>query len=63
VKRRALVRWLRRHGAVLERHGREHDIWRGPKGGQASVPRHREISAHTARGICDQLGVDRPPGR
>jgi mRNA interferase HicA len=63
VKRRKLVQHLRAHGALLVRHGGDHDWWRGPQGGQAPVPRHREINTHTARAICDLLGVERPSGR
>jgi mRNA interferase HicA len=63
MRKRKLGRWLHEHGAQFERHGRDHDIWRGPRGGQATVPRHRDINSLTARGICDQLGVPRPPWR
>jgi hypothetical protein len=63
MKRRELQRWLRRNGARVHRHGAEHDIWIGPNGRRASVPRHPEVNMYTARGICDDLGVPRPPGR
>jgi predicted RNA binding protein YcfA (HicA-like mRNA interferase family) len=63
MQRRQLLRWLRQHGATRVRHGAEHDVFRGPNGKQATVPRHREINSLTGRGICDQLGVPRPPWR
>jgi predicted RNA binding protein YcfA (HicA-like mRNA interferase family) len=63
VQRRKFVRWLGQHGAVFVRHGGDHDWWHGPQGGQAPVPRHKEINANTARKICDQLGLPRAPGR
>jgi hypothetical protein len=57
-----LVRWLHQHGCQKVRPGRRHDWWHGPEGGQAAVPRHHEINTLTARAICDQLNIERPPG-
>jgi hypothetical protein len=63
VKRRKFEAWLRQHGAVFLRHGASHDVWGNDNPFcSASVPRHREIKPHTARAICDQLHVPRPPG-
>lgn len=63
MKRRKLEGWLRRHGAQFVRHGRSHDVWTGPSGRPVTVPRHSEINVLTGCGICDDLGVPRPPGR
>jgi hypothetical protein len=59
IKRRALERHLRQHGAAFKCHGGKHDVWRGPNGKPSTVPRHTEIGEITARAICDQLGVPR----
>jgi hypothetical protein len=56
IKRKALERHLRDHGAEFVRNGRKHDVWSGPSG-KATVPRHTEIATGTARAICEQLGV------
>jgi hypothetical protein len=65
VKRRALERWMRRHQAMFHHHGSSHDVWWTASETSiqfASVPRHREIKPNTARAICDQLRIPRPPG-
>jgi hypothetical protein len=63
VRRRELEAWLAVHGAARIRHGSAHDVWLGPNGQTAPIPRHREIKTPTGRAICAQLGVERPPFR
>jgi hypothetical protein len=48
--------WLRTFAG-----GRSHSVWVNRANDlQAAIPRHREISDYTARGICRQLGVAEP---
>jgi predicted RNA binding protein YcfA (HicA-like mRNA interferase family) len=63
LKRRALERWLREHGAEALDEGGNHTKWRGPTGGRSVVPRHTEIGPGVAIAICKQLGVPRPPNQ
>jgi hypothetical protein len=58
IKKRDLTSHLRKEGCRLVRQGSKHEVWESPSG-RATVPRHREIPAATARVICSQLGVDR----
>jgi mRNA interferase HicA len=52
VKRKDLVRRIITAGAVLEREGGEHTIYRNPRTGQlVPVPRHAEINEITAKKI------------
>jgi predicted RNA binding protein YcfA (HicA-like mRNA interferase family) len=60
VKRRALERHLREHGAEAVEEGARHTKWRGPAGGRSVVPRHAEIGSGVVIAICKQLGVPRP---
>lgn len=62
MRRRKLERWLKEHGASLDRHGRRHDIWRR-EGREATMPRHKEINTFTARAICEQLEIPEPSER
>jgi hypothetical protein len=62
MKRRALEKWLRDHGAHRDRHGGKDDIWRH-EDREATMPRHREINTHTARAICEQLDLPEPRER
>ncbi len=58
MKRRDLVQHLVRHGCFLKRDDGKHSVyWNPATGATALVPRHRELSDHTARGICRQLGI------
>lgn len=59
MKRSELLRHLRKHGCVLKRQGKAHEIWRGPAVGTETVPRHSEISEQLANKICTGLGVPR----
>jgi len=61
LKRRALERHLRRHGAEMIDEGANHTKWCGPSGGRSVVPRHTEVAPGVAVAICKQLGVPRPP--
>ncbi len=64
MKRREFIEHLLNHGCQLDREGAKHSIYRNPANGRCSgVPRHREIKNTTARAICDQLGIPRPPTR
>jgi hypothetical protein len=45
LKRRALERHLRDHGAQITDEGANHTKWRGPDGARSVVPRHNEIGA------------------
>lgn len=60
MKRRALERHLRAHGAEAFEEGARHTKWRGASGGRSVIPRHNEIGSHVAIAICKQLGVPRP---
>ncbi|MBY0231016.1 MAG: type II toxin-antitoxin system HicA family toxin [Gemmataceae bacterium] len=61
MKREVLLRHLRRHGCRPLREGGGHSIWVNQANGKrSSIPRHREVNDHTARGICRQLGVPEP---
>ena len=61
MKLRELERHLRRHGCILFREGGSHTVWLNPSNRKiTSVPRHGEIKEGTVRGICKQLGIQRP---
>ena len=56
MKRTDLVRSLEGTGAVLVRHGGNHDWYRNPKTGVSQpVPRHREINEFLAKHILKKL--------
>lgn len=58
MKKRELERHLKTNGCRLAREASKHELWKNPATGQrTTVPRHREIRPHTARGICRQLGA------
>jgi len=61
VKRRALERHLREHGAEAFQEGARHTKWRGPTGGRSVIPRHSEIGSGVVIAICKQLSVPPPP--
>jgi mRNA interferase HicA len=61
MKRRYLLKYLGQHGCVVVREGRRHTIVKNAvSGAESQVPRHREIKAPTAKGICKDLGVPPP---
>ncbi len=56
MKRKELERRIRRSGAVLVRHGSNHDWYRNPAtGAYQAVPRHREVDEQLARKILKSL--------
>lgn len=58
MKFRDLVRRIREEGAVLVRHGHDHDWYRNViTGRMETVPRHREINEMTARSILRRLAA------
>jgi mRNA interferase HicA len=59
IKPLDLGRHLRAHGCELLREGGRHAIWWNPENQKrASVPRHRQLPATTAKAICVQLGIN-----
>jgi predicted RNA binding protein YcfA (HicA-like mRNA interferase family) len=49
MKKSDLVKKILKQGAVLVRHGSNHDIYKQPKTGKVeSVPRHNEIAEYLA---------------
>jgi predicted RNA binding protein YcfA (HicA-like mRNA interferase family) len=57
MKRIDLIKAIEALGAVLIRHGANHDWYRNPATGMSQpVPRHREIKEHLARRILRVLG-------
>ena len=61
MKQLDLQRHLRQQGCRLLREGKGHSVWVNPATDeQTTMPRHRELNEHTARGICRQLGVPEP---
>ncbi|MYD73891.1 MAG: type II toxin-antitoxin system HicA family toxin [Chloroflexi bacterium] len=56
MKRRELEKRIRKSGAVLVRHGSNHDWYRNlTTGAYQAVPRHREIDEQLARKILKEL--------
>ena len=61
MKFRDLVRKLGEEGAVLVRHGHDHDWYRSViTGRMEAVPRHREVNENTARAILRRLAAPDP---
>ena len=58
MKRRALLKYLRRHGCHLKREGSSHSLWQNPRTGQVeAIPRHSEIPDQLAKKICCGLSL------
>jgi predicted RNA binding protein YcfA (HicA-like mRNA interferase family) len=56
MKRTELIQQLTARGAILTRHGSNHDIYIQPKSGNTEpVPRHNEIKEFMARKIIKNL--------
>jgi len=56
MKRLDLIRVIEKNGAVLIRHGSDHDWYKNPNTGIfESVPRHREIKNLLAKKIIKRL--------
>ena len=61
MKRRALLRYFRRHGCELLREGKKHSIYWNPANRRTSaVPRHTEVVDQLVRKICKDLGIPPP---
>jgi mRNA interferase HicA len=59
--RRDLIRHLKDHGCELVREGGSNSWWGNPRlNRRSAVPRHREVSVHLARKICQDLGIPEP---
>jgi mRNA interferase HicA len=57
VKRRDVIRRITDLGAILDREGAEHTIYRNPRTGMLiAVPRHNEINEVTAKKIIRDAG-------
>jgi mRNA interferase HicA len=56
MKRRELITYIVRQGAVLLREGRRHSIY-GKGRYRTQVPRHTEIVDELARKICKDLSI------
>ena len=49
MKRKALLKYLRKHGCFLKREGASHSLWSNPNTGEVeAVPRHTEIADRLA---------------
>ena len=58
MKFRDLVKRIGEEGAVLVRHGADHDWYRNViTGVMGAVPRHREINENSARAIIRRLSA------
>ena len=58
MKLRDLLRRIADEGAVLVRHGSDHDWYRNViTGVMEAVPRHREVKENTARRIIRRLSA------
>ncbi|MCL2086916.1 MAG: type II toxin-antitoxin system HicA family toxin [Oscillospiraceae bacterium] len=60
VKGSELIKFLKRQGCCLLRHGSRHDIWANPKtGGITEMPRHQtaDIPTGTVNKILKDLGL------
>ncbi|MCL1931702.1 MAG: type II toxin-antitoxin system HicA family toxin [Treponema sp.] len=56
MKRTELIQQLTARGAILTRHGLNHDIYVQPKNGNTEpVPRHNEIKEFMAKKIIKNL--------
>ena len=61
MKREALLKHPRKHGAYVKGEGSAHSLWCNPKTGQIeAVPRHVEIPNKLAKRICRGLSVSEP---
>lgn len=60
MKRRALLKYLEKHGCQFLREGGKHSWWHNPTlNRRSAVPRHTEIVDNLAKKICRDLGI--PP--
>ena len=62
MKVRDLIRIVEDEGAVLVRHGHDHDWYRNViTGRMTAIPRHREVNEYTARSIIRMLATPETP--
>jgi predicted RNA binding protein YcfA (HicA-like mRNA interferase family) len=54
---RLVVKRILKGGGKFVRHGKKHDIYRGPNGNFDQVPRHGDVKEGTAASIFSHLGV------
>jgi len=58
MKRKKLIRHLEEYGRIMEREGAKHTLYFNPSERvSATVPRHNEINAFTAKNICKALRI------
>lgn len=63
MSRRKLLQHLTAFGCERVRQGGRHEIWWNPATrGQTAIPRHRTVKKPMVRSICDDLGIQLPPG-
>jgi predicted RNA binding protein YcfA (HicA-like mRNA interferase family) len=55
---RKVIRALQEHGFLVVREGGRHTIVRGKDDTEIAIPRHRELSRGTVRGIAEDAGLD-----
>jgi predicted RNA binding protein YcfA (HicA-like mRNA interferase family) len=60
MERAKLMQHLASSGCRRKREGRKHEIWVGPCGGWAGIPRHALIGRGVVSKICKQMGVQKP---
>ena len=58
MKHRDLEKKLRNGKAIFIRSGGNHEIYEGPNGKRAAVPRHKEVDNRTAAKILETLGIE-----
>jgi len=59
LKRKEFIRYLRKNGCSLYRHGKRHDIYINESNGKkAPIPRHSELKNSLCDLIKNQLGID-----
>ncbi|MCP4246137.1 MAG: addiction module toxin, HicA family [bacterium] len=56
--RRKVMKALQTRGFAIVRQGGRHTIIRSPDGAEIAIPRHRELSRGTARGIANDANID-----
>ena len=60
MKRKDLIQKITQDGAILIRHGGNHDWYRNPITGMSqAVPRHREVNEYLAKSIIRKLSFSR----
>jgi len=58
MKRKDLIKYLLKHGCMIEGEGKKHTlIYNSVSNLSSTVPRHKEINTFTARAVCKDLGI------